>query len=163
MNGVSEAFVASVATESQVHQQSAWMTAFSLAFAAAGFVSLRVLDLGAVGLVWANAINMLCRITWCAVFISRYFSATASGLSFDIQSVLPGPWAVLASVIASQAVRLVLGAPLDAAQGSAKTAIVDLLKIAGVALPYLGVLYVVFFSFRICLLFFFSVLSLRPI
>ncbi|KAI0424760.1 oligosaccharide translocation protein RFT1, variant [Xylaria sp. FL1042] len=73
VNGVSEAFVSSVATKSEVHRQSLWMGAFSLAFAIAGFVSLRILDLGAVGLVYANAINMVCRIIWSGAFISHYF------------------------------------------------------------------------------------------
>ncbi|KAI0867909.1 oligosaccharide translocation protein RFT1, variant [Hypoxylon argillaceum] len=73
LNGVAEAFVSSVATKSEVHRQSLWMGVFSFAFAIAGFVSLRVLDLGAVGLVYANAINMLCRIIWSAAFISYYF------------------------------------------------------------------------------------------
>ncbi|KAI1734199.1 oligosaccharide translocation protein RFT1, variant [Xylaria scruposa] len=73
VNGVAEAFVSSVATKSEVHRQSLWMGLFSLAFAIAGFVSLRVLDLGAAGLVYANAINMLCRIIWSGRFISQYF------------------------------------------------------------------------------------------
>ncbi|TGJ84766.1 hypothetical protein E0Z10_g4003 [Xylaria hypoxylon] len=73
VNGITEAFVSSVATKSEVHRQSLWMGVFSLAFALAGFLSLRILDLGAAGLVYANAINMLCRIVWSGAFISRYF------------------------------------------------------------------------------------------
>ncbi|KAI1442616.1 Rft-1-domain-containing protein [Annulohypoxylon stygium] len=87
INGVAEAFVSSVATESEVHRQSLWMGAFSLAFGIAGFVSLRILDLGAAGLVYANCINMMCRIIWSGTFISQYFKN--KGADFGWSSVLP--------------------------------------------------------------------------
>ncbi|KAI2624479.1 Rft-1-domain-containing protein [Xylaria nigripes] len=87
MNGVTEAFVSSVATKSQVHRQSAWMGAFSFAFSFAGFVSLRVLDLGAAGLVYSNAINMLCRIFWSGSFISDYFRQ--NGVEFGWSELMP--------------------------------------------------------------------------
>ncbi|KAJ1332021.1 oligosaccharide translocation protein RFT1 [Microdochium nivale] len=86
-NGITEAFVSSVATERQVHRQSIWMGAFSVAFALAGFLSLRVLRLGAAGLVCANAINMLCRVVWSASFISQYFAANE--VPFGWRAVLP--------------------------------------------------------------------------
>ncbi|KAK0751225.1 Rft protein-domain-containing protein [Schizothecium vesticola] len=41
VNGVAEAFVASVASEGEVHAQSAWMGAFSVGFAGAGMFSER--------------------------------------------------------------------------------------------------------------------------
>ena len=87
VNGVAEAFVSSVATKSEVHRQSLWMGAFSCAFAVAGFVSLRVLDLGAAGLVYANAINMICRIIWSGAFISRYFRQ--NGVEFGWNELIP--------------------------------------------------------------------------
>ncbi|KAJ2981797.1 hypothetical protein NUW58_g6594 [Xylaria curta] len=87
VNGVAEAFVSSVATKSEVHRQSLWMGVFSLAFAIAGFVSLRILDLGAAGLVYANAINMLCRIIWSCAFISHYFRR--NGVEFVWGGLVP--------------------------------------------------------------------------
>ena len=69
LNGITEALVASVASEAQVHRQSAWMTLFSLIYAAAGYICLVALDLGASGLVYANCINMLCRIAWSLHFV----------------------------------------------------------------------------------------------
>ncbi|KAI0114428.1 Rft-1-domain-containing protein [Nemania sp. FL0031] len=87
LNGVAEAFVSSVATKSEVHRQSIWMGAFSLAFAVAGFVSLRVLDLGAAGLVYANAMNMLCRIIWSSLFISHYFQR--NNVEFEWSGLIP--------------------------------------------------------------------------
>ncbi|OTA70821.1 oligosaccharide translocation protein RFT1, variant [Hypoxylon sp. EC38] len=92
VNGVAEAFVSSVATESEVHRQSLWMGVFSLAFGIAGFVSLRVMDLGAAGLVYANSINMLCRIIWSGTFISRYFRT--NGADFSWSGVLPNGMAL---------------------------------------------------------------------
>ncbi|KAK0386428.1 hypothetical protein NLU13_6265 [Sarocladium strictum] len=88
LNGITEAFVASVATETQVHRQSFWMGGFSVAFAGAAFVFMRVFSLGAIGLVLANIINMLCRIIWSAHFITAFFSD--HGASFDIASLFPG-------------------------------------------------------------------------
>ncbi|KAK5628724.1 hypothetical protein RRF57_004439 [Xylaria bambusicola] len=87
VNGVAEAFVSSVATKSEVHRQSLWMGAFSCVFAIAGFVSLRVLNLGAAGLVYANAINMTCRIIWSGAFISQYFRL--NGIDFGWSELVP--------------------------------------------------------------------------
>ncbi|KAI1177247.1 oligosaccharide translocation protein RFT1, variant [Nemania sp. FL0916] len=87
LNGVTEAFVSSVATKSEVHRQSLWMGSFSLVFAVAGFVSLRVLGLGAAGLVYANVINMGCRIAWSGAFISHYFRQ--NGQEFGWNGLVP--------------------------------------------------------------------------
>ncbi|EGR44322.1 oligosaccharide translocation-like protein, partial [Trichoderma reesei QM6a] len=56
LNGITESFVASVATEAQVHRQSFWMGIFSAVFAASAFFFMSVLQLGAHGLVYANSI-----------------------------------------------------------------------------------------------------------
>lgn len=89
LNGVLEAFVASVAGEGEVHRQSAAMAGFSLVFGASAFVALRVLPVDAgVGLVLANGVNMLCRIAWCAWFVGRYFKG--KGVRFDVVGLLPG-------------------------------------------------------------------------
>lgn len=86
-NGLAEAFVSSVATEVQIHWQTMWMLAFSAGFAGAAFAFLQVLDLGAVGLVWANAFNMLCRILWCTAFIRSYL--TRYGIDLSIRTIAP--------------------------------------------------------------------------
>lgn len=89
LNGVLEAFVASVAGEGEVHKQSAAMAGFSLVFGASAFVALRVLPVEAgVGLVLANGVNMLCRIAWCAWFVGGYFRG--KGVGFDAVGLLPG-------------------------------------------------------------------------
>ncbi|OIW29286.1 Rft-1-domain-containing protein, partial [Coniochaeta ligniaria NRRL 30616] len=135
VNGVAEAFVASVTSEAQVHKQSAWMGAFSLVFAAAGYIFLQVLDMGAVGLVIANCINMLCRITWCALFITQYFRK--QGVPFELDRMLPGPLAVLAGVVTSQAVRRAVAAAAEDPLGP-RQIVIQLAKIAAVTVPFLA-------------------------
>ncbi|KAH7121617.1 Rft protein-domain-containing protein [Dactylonectria macrodidyma] len=82
LNGLTESFVASVATEAEVHAQSGWMGAFSAVFAASAFVLMSVFPLGATGLVFANMINMFCRIVWSSLFISRFFARHGAGFGF---------------------------------------------------------------------------------
>ncbi|KAH9885712.1 Rft-1-domain-containing protein [Xylariomycetidae sp. FL2044] len=133
LNGVLEAFVSSVATEAQVHRQSLWMAGFSLAFAAAGFVTLRVLDLGAEGLVWANAVNMLCRIAWSARFIGAWFGARGVDF-FGGGSILPkglGAHVVGAAVLWSALGR----AGIEVGAVSAHV-FRDLVTVAVMAVPY---------------------------
>jgi oligosaccharide translocation protein RFT1 len=135
LNGMAEAFVASVTTEAEVHRQSAWMGVFSVVFGAAGFVFLRVLGWGAVGLVVANGINMACRIMWCAVFITRYFKGR--GARFEVLGVMPSPGAMLAGAVTSQVVkRAVASAASGPGPTSAREAMVELARLAAVALPF---------------------------
>ncbi|KAI5860802.1 Rft-1-domain-containing protein [Durotheca rogersii] len=136
VNGVAEAFVASVATDAQVHRQSLWMGAFSLAFGLAGFVSLRVLGLGAAGLVYANAINMLCRILWSAAFIADYFRR--HGAEFGWSGVAPSGTAVL--VPATAAVWAVLARAGISVGAVSPHVFRDLITVGSVAVPYAAVI-----------------------
>ncbi|KAK0617521.1 oligosaccharide translocation protein RFT1, variant [Immersiella caudata] len=137
VNGVTEAFVASVAIEREVHWQSLWMGAFSAGFAGAGFVFLRVLDMGAIGLVAANSINMLCRILWCLAFIRAYFGRL--GVEFELLDLMPDPLGVLAAIISSQLVKRITHVTWDTAPGATQ-AIVELVRVATVALPFVFLL-----------------------
>lgn len=74
LNGVSEAFVAAVADNTQLYAQSIWMGGFSAAFAGSAYLFLRVLQLGAKGLVWANCVNMACRIVFNLSFVKSFFA-----------------------------------------------------------------------------------------
>ncbi|KAG8168829.1 hypothetical protein KVR01_001578 [Diaporthe batatas] len=136
INGLTEAFVASVATGAQVHQQSVWMMAFTVLFGVSGYVFLSVLDWGAVGLVWANGINMAGRITWAVWFIRRYFAQR--GARWEVTALLPSSLAVLAAAVANQAVRRVVNS--EAAGTGVKAVLGELIKVAGTALPFVGVL-----------------------
>lgn len=73
INGVSEAFVAATASEKDLYWQSIWMGAFSAGFAGSAYVFLRVLALGAKGLVWANCVNMGLRIAFNRWFVRGWF------------------------------------------------------------------------------------------
>lgn len=74
INGITEAFVAAVATNAELHAQGLWMGGFSIAFAAAAWLFLGAWSMGAPGLVWANCVNMALRIVWGARFIKKYFA-----------------------------------------------------------------------------------------
>ncbi|TPX10318.1 uncharacterized protein E0L32_008723 [Thyridium curvatum] len=135
LNGVLEAFVASVASETQVHAQSAWMGGFSLVFAGAGFLFLRVLDMGARGLVLANGVNMACRIIWCAVFVRSYFRQKG-GIDFRIDDASPtaASWAVMAAAAG------VVSRASSFRVGSSKDALVELVKLGLIAVPFVAAL-----------------------
>jgi oligosaccharide translocation protein RFT1 len=95
-NGVMEAFVSVVATGSQLNRQSFWMLAFSAGFASTGYIFLRFLDLGAVGLVYANMANMIFRILWSYNFIDKFFRRHKSQLNLVL--ILPNATTVAAAM-----------------------------------------------------------------
>lgn len=96
INGLTEAFVSSVATQSQLARQTLWMFAFSAGFALAAVLFLRVLDMGAEGLVAANGLNMIVRIVWAWGFIGSYFKEFDTNL--NVRDLLPKPLSVAAGV-----------------------------------------------------------------
>ena len=87
LNGILEAFVTAVATPAQLRTQSLWMVAFSLLFACSGFVVLGQWDMGARGLVLANAVTMAGRIAWSFNFVKR--EVEARGDDFDTWQIVP--------------------------------------------------------------------------
>ncbi|KAK7937948.1 Oligosaccharide translocation protein RFT1 [Apiospora aurea] len=139
LNGLTEAFVSSIATEADVHRQSLWMAGFSVAFAAAGFVTLRLLDLGAPGLVYANAINMLGRIAWSGAFIKGYFDRASGGkVRFGWADVM-GAGGSMGVYVASTAVLWQVLVLCGVSVGGVSTRIFrDLFTVCALALPYVG-------------------------
>ncbi|EME81236.1 uncharacterized protein MYCFIDRAFT_140622 [Pseudocercospora fijiensis CIRAD86] len=97
INGVSEAFVAATASTKELHWQSIWMTAFSAGFAASAYVFLRVLEMGAKGLVWANCVNMASRIVFNLYFVKSFFQR--HGLQYSIGDLLPSMYATAGAVV----------------------------------------------------------------
>ncbi|KAI0973931.1 oligosaccharide translocation protein RFT1, variant [Xylaria arbuscula] len=136
VNGVAEAFVSSVATQSEVHRQSLWMGVFSLAFATAGFISLRVLELGAVGLVYANAMNMFCRIIWSGVFISDYFRR--NHVEFGWSGLIPNGKALY--VLGTAMVWGTLSRSGISIGNVSSHVFKDLVIVGAVAVPYVGII-----------------------
>ncbi|KAL6890457.1 Rft domain-containing protein [Trichoderma evansii] len=129
LNGITEAFVASVASEAQVHRQSFWMGIFSAVFAASAFLFMRVLPLGAIGLVYANSINMLCRIIWSGAFINKFFKS--HGIDFAPVSLFP------TTTIAVSLSTLILLRQLNFHELGQEQPFATLVKIIGFAIPLL--------------------------
>lgn len=105
LNGILEAYVSAAATPAQLRQQSAWMFAFSAAFATTGVLLLKVWDLGAQGLVLANAVNMALRIWWSWRFVQTHLSR--QGVVFRIRDMAPASGSVAAAAAAAWGSRVV--------------------------------------------------------
>ncbi|KAG5292738.1 rft domain-containing protein [Histoplasma ohiense] len=86
-NGITEAFIASTATHSELRQQSGWMGACSAGFITAAYLFLRIGKFGSRGIIWANAMNLTLRIVWSSWFIKKYFRDRKDG--FKITEALP--------------------------------------------------------------------------
>ena len=96
-NGILEAFVSAVATPAQIRAQSFWKIAQLCAFAGTSYVALRVADMGAPGLVVANAVTMVSRISWSWGFVQGYlgaFGGNARGLKVSEMMPCMGSLAV---------------------------------------------------------------------
>ncbi|CAG8676772.1 198_t:CDS:1, partial [Paraglomus occultum] len=79
VNGITEAFVAAVASEKVLGSLNYWLMVFSAGFCLAGVLFVRVLSLGAIGLVVANIFNLSMRIIWSWGFIRKYFLKNRNG------------------------------------------------------------------------------------
>lgn len=119
INGVTEAFVQSVATERELAKQSAWMGLFSGIFAGTGWVFLGFLGWGAKGLVVANSVGMVLRVLWSRVFIEGYFarnnpkeSKMGENKVWSARKAVPSPILVAAAVGVGAAARGVVGSGL---------------------------------------------------
>ncbi|XP_062187184.1 uncharacterized protein LOC133890704 isoform X1 [Phragmites australis] len=88
MNGTSEAFLHAVANENQLKQSNDMLLLFSVIYILLNVVLIK--SAGAVGLIAANSINMLLRITYSAVFIKDYFKG-----SFSFWRCVPSGWGIL--------------------------------------------------------------------
>lgn len=87
INGVTEGFVAAVATNKELYAQSISMGFFFAVFAGSAWFFLGQLQLGGSGVVLANTVNMALRIVWNTWFINRFFGQ--SGTPFRLLDTLP--------------------------------------------------------------------------
>ncbi|KAM0800735.1 Rft protein-domain-containing protein, partial [Usnea florida] len=118
INGILEAFVSVVATDPQITRQTVWKVAFFGAFAATGFLVLRVFELGARGLVVANAVTMGLRIWWSWNFVQAYLRTVGDGRGLRFGDFAPRMGSVAMGVAARGALaRLETGAGLDGGWG----------------------------------------------
>ncbi|GFF58928.1 oligosaccharide translocation protein RFT1 [Aspergillus udagawae] len=88
-NGIAEAFVSSAANGSELRSQAGWMGVFSACFALAAYLFLRIGDLGARGLVYANMVNMTVRILWSLNFIRKYMHSHDNDITLTEFSLSP--------------------------------------------------------------------------
>ena len=100
INGILEAFVSVVATDLQITRQTFWKIAFFGAFAGTGYLAIRVLELGARGLVVANAVTMGLRIWWSWGFVQGYLGSVGSGEGLRVGDLVPGMGSVAVGVAA---------------------------------------------------------------
>jgi hypothetical protein len=87
INGVTEAFVAAVATSKQLYAQSVAMGVFFAIFAGSAWFFISQLELGGSGVVLANTVNMGLRIVWNTWFINKFFDERDS--TFKLVRALP--------------------------------------------------------------------------
>jgi hypothetical protein len=87
INGVTEAFVAAVATSKELYVQSVAMGVFFAVFAGSAWFFIGQLELGGSGVVLANTVNMSLRIVWNTWFIKKFFDDRAS--NFSLSGTLP--------------------------------------------------------------------------
>lgn len=80
-NGITEAFVSSAASTTDLRRHAGWMGAFSACFVSAAYVFLKIGGLGAHGLVWASIVTMAVRLLWSYIFIRAYFRRHQSDLA----------------------------------------------------------------------------------
>lgn len=100
INGILEAFVSVVATDPQITRQTLWKIAFFGAFAGTGFLVLRVFEMGARGLVLANAVTMGLRIWWSWGFVQAYLRGVGDGVGLRLGGILPSAGSVAMGVAA---------------------------------------------------------------
>lgn len=111
INGILEAFVSVVATDPQITRQTIWKVAFFGAFAGTGFLVLRVFELGAMGLVVANAVTMGLRIWWSWGFVQAYLRGVGDREGVRSRDILPSIGSVAVGVAARGALMVVETGP----------------------------------------------------
>jgi oligosaccharide translocation protein RFT1 len=110
VNGVTESFVASVATTGDLVRQSRAMILFSLLFLGASWGFIGVLDMAGQGLVWANCLNLGVRIVWSCIFIQNWFSLHKSTVGWRL--ILPSRGTLVMSILVGLSVRWINGKAL---------------------------------------------------
>ena len=103
-NGILDAFVTSVAAPGELHRQSLWMSAFTAGYLAAAYVLLTKMELGARGLVLANILNMLLRVSWGLRFTLHYLRSRSSDANVA-WALLPQPTTLAVGSVAAGILR----------------------------------------------------------
>ncbi|EIE85289.1 hypothetical protein RO3G_09999 [Rhizopus delemar RA 99-880] len=91
VNGITEGFVQAVATKQDLNRLNYFMVFFSACFIVSGFIFMYWFNLGAVGLILANMVNLSIRVVYSWHYICTYFNR-----SRNISSWFPHPATMLA-------------------------------------------------------------------
>lgn len=103
INGLLEAFVSAVANPAELRRQSAWWVAFSGGFVACGYLALRVCELDARGLVFANCAGMGMRIVWSWGFVRGWLAAR--GQRLNLRALFPGIATMVSALVSAAVLR----------------------------------------------------------
>ncbi|PRT53149.1 Oligosaccharide translocation protein RFT1 [Wickerhamiella sorbophila] len=119
LNGALEAFVQSTASLKVLRKQSSAMVFIAIAFVVVSYIFMLVMNLGAVGLVWAQVVTMSLRILW-AIWYARDYFANETQVGQWIPNALPSPLpvgfaAVITGIVVNQGTVKDLGQLLVAA------------------------------------------------
>jgi oligosaccharide translocation protein RFT1 len=104
VNGVTESFIASVATTGDLARQSRAMIAFSIVFLGTSYGLLKVLGMGGEGLVWANCINLGVRTIWSCQFITTWYATQGDNVGWS--RLFPSRGTMACSLLIGLSVRM---------------------------------------------------------
>lgn len=97
INGVTEAFVAAVATNKELYIQSIFMGLFFAFFAGSAWFFIGQLGWGGRGVIAANSVNMGLRIVWNTWFIKNFFQSRRA--EFKISDAMPSVSGTVGAVL----------------------------------------------------------------
>lgn len=116
VNGITEAFMQAVANSSEIARLSRVMWLWTAIYISACIFFIRGLGLQNTGLVYANMVNMACRIGYSLRFSKRYFG----GKVLYTQNTSLPPVQVIAAFFVSACLVRSIPQPIDTAQASVK-------------------------------------------
>ncbi|XP_053949020.1 protein RFT1 homolog [Anastrepha ludens] len=94
INGITEGYMFATNTNRDIDKYNYLMAIFSISFLILSYILTSCL--GPVGFIFANCINMFCRICYSTCFIFRQYKPT--GLN-PLQGLLPGKWFAITVLI----------------------------------------------------------------
>ncbi|KAJ2854433.1 Oligosaccharide translocation protein rft1 [Coemansia erecta] len=100
LNGFLEAFVHSIASKSQLLWVNVWMAGCSVVYISLSMLLLGAWDMGALGMVLANMINMSLRIAYCCWFAQKWFASCGIALP-NVSRIVPHPIVLASCLIAA--------------------------------------------------------------
>eukprot|EP00127_Corallochytrium_limacisporum_P002924 Clim_evm13s143 gene=Clim_evmTU13s143 len=104
LNGMGECLHSATAGPSQLRQYNMAMVGFSICFMAMAVLMSQYYGFGLMGLIYANWLNMVLRITYCSVYIGNYFfghrtKSTVVQLIALTRAILPSMWQLIGFLI----------------------------------------------------------------